>query len=163
MYDNICKFLAETYPQDIAQWLLGAPIPLTVLPPTELALEPIRADSLIILQSHDLILHLEFQTRPDNAIPFRMLDYWTRARRKFPSYQVRQIVIYLLETNSNLVHQNYFQQGNTRHEFEVLRLWECASEALLQNVGTLPFSRSLQGGQPRRFIAGSSTKDRGNS
>jgi predicted transposase YdaD len=26
MFDNICKFLAETFPRDFATWLLGEPI-----------------------------------------------------------------------------------------------------------------------------------------
>ncbi|MEA5533111.1 hypothetical protein VB691_03735, partial [Crocosphaera sp. XPORK-15E] len=64
MYDNICKFIAETFAKDLAQWLLGQPIELTVLEPTELQVAPIRADSLIFLQSEDLILHIEFQTDP---------------------------------------------------------------------------------------------------
>ena len=76
MFDNVCKFLAETFPADFAQWLLGEPIPLGELSPSELSLEPIRADSLILLQSEGIILHVEFQTRPDPAIPFRLLDYW---------------------------------------------------------------------------------------
>ena len=75
MLDNICKFLAETFPEDYATWLLGSPIKLTELSPTELSLEPIRADSLILEQSEDLVLHLEFQTRADENIGFRMLDY----------------------------------------------------------------------------------------
>jgi predicted transposase YdaD len=60
MYDNTCKFIAETFPTDIATWLLGEPIALTKLEPSELSVEPIRADSLILLQSEDTILHAEF-------------------------------------------------------------------------------------------------------
>ncbi len=45
MYDNICKYLAETYPEDIAKWLLGQPIPLVHLPTRELALEPKSVES----------------------------------------------------------------------------------------------------------------------
>lgn len=63
MFDNICKFLAANYSQDIARWILGQAVELSVLEPTELSNEPIRADSLIFLQSQDLILHLEFQTQ----------------------------------------------------------------------------------------------------
>lgn len=63
-YDNTCKFLAETFPSDIATWLLGAPVPLTTLDPQELSAEPIRADSLIVLQSAERVLHIEFQTEP---------------------------------------------------------------------------------------------------
>ena len=47
MFDNTCKFIAEMYSPDFATWLLGEPITLTKLSPTELSLEPIRADALI--------------------------------------------------------------------------------------------------------------------
>jgi len=74
MFDNICKFLAENFSTDFATWLLGEPITLTELSPSELSLEPIRADALILLQSAQNVLHLEFQTQTDPEIPFRMLD-----------------------------------------------------------------------------------------
>ncbi len=51
MFDNICKFIAENFSDDLAN-------------PTELQLDPIRADSLIFLQSEELILHTEFSNRP---------------------------------------------------------------------------------------------------
>ncbi|MEG3438459.1 hypothetical protein V0288_15110 [Pannus brasiliensis CCIBt3594] len=69
MYDNTCKFLAANFSKDLTAWLLGRSIELTVLEPTELFVEPIRADSLIFLQSDDLIVHIEFQTDPDPDIP----------------------------------------------------------------------------------------------
>ena len=50
MFDTLCKFLAENFSQDYATWLLGRPVTLTKLSPTELSLEPIRADSLILEQ-----------------------------------------------------------------------------------------------------------------
>ncbi len=31
MYDNVCKFLAENYSRDFAQWLLGEPLYLEAL------------------------------------------------------------------------------------------------------------------------------------
>jgi predicted transposase YdaD len=43
MFDNFSKFLAEHYSQDFASWLIGTPIAMTELEPTELSLEPIRA------------------------------------------------------------------------------------------------------------------------
>lgn len=46
MYDNICKFLAENFSEELAIWLLGQPINFTQLSPSELSLEPIQADSL---------------------------------------------------------------------------------------------------------------------
>jgi predicted transposase/invertase (TIGR01784 family) len=95
MYDPVCKFLAESYSSDFARWLLREEIALTQLSPSELLLEPIRADSLILLSSSSEVLHLEFQTEPDSDMAFRMLDYRTRVYRRFPKKEMRQVVIYL--------------------------------------------------------------------
>jgi predicted transposase YdaD len=64
MYDNTCKYLAENFPEDLSSWLLGVRISLVQMQPTELSVEPIRADSMILLTNHNLILHVEFQTVP---------------------------------------------------------------------------------------------------
>ena len=74
MFDPVCKYLAEHFSADFASWLLGKDIALSALTPSELSLEPIRADALIMLESEDSLLHIEFQTNPDPDIPFRMLD-----------------------------------------------------------------------------------------
>ncbi|MEA5489524.1 hypothetical protein VB775_22165 [Pseudanabaena sp. CCNP1317] len=54
MIDNVCKFLAESYSTDFASWLLGKPITLTKIEQSELAVEPIRADSVIFLESAEI-------------------------------------------------------------------------------------------------------------
>ncbi|WP_407810285.1 Rpn family recombination-promoting nuclease/putative transposase, partial [Spirulina subsalsa] len=140
MFDNLCKFLAETFPEDLATWLLGNPITLTQLSPTELFNEPIRADSLILLQSPDRVLHIEFQTNPDETMPFRMLDYWVRIRRRFPNKTIYQVVIYLRPSNSPLVYQGNFEGETTIHEFQVIRLWEQPKEIFFSAPGLLPFA-----------------------
>ena len=140
MFDNVCRFLAENYSSDFAQWVFGEPKGLTVLSSTELSNEPIRADSLILLQSEDVVLHLEFQTVPRAAIPFRMADYRLRVYRKYPQKQMRQVVIYLKETTSELVQQNSFSIPRMRHVFEVIRLWEQPTTDLLQFPGLLPLA-----------------------
>jgi predicted transposase YdaD len=70
MYDSTCKFIAIQYSQELATWLFGKPLELTEVKPSELSLEPIRADSVIFLESTELILHLEFQTEPNEKIPY---------------------------------------------------------------------------------------------
>ncbi|NJM75140.1 MAG: Rpn family recombination-promoting nuclease/putative transposase [Acaryochloridaceae cyanobacterium RU_4_10] len=140
MFDNVCKFLAESFSDDFATWLLGEPIQFTQLSPSELSLEPIRADALILLDSDDLILHLEFQTQPIDTIPFRMLDYRVRGHRRSPHKEMRQIVIYLKPSTSALVYETTFNLSSTRHEFEVIRLWEQPTEVFLQSPGLLPFA-----------------------
>ncbi|MDJ0536928.1 MAG: Rpn family recombination-promoting nuclease/putative transposase [Xenococcaceae cyanobacterium MO_207.B15] len=140
MFDNVCKFLAENFASDFAEWIFGSPKGLTVLSPTELSLEPIRVDSLIMLQSEDVVLHLEFQTVADSSMPFRMADYRLRVHRRYPNKEMRQIVIYLKETSSELVQQNSFTISGMRHEFEVIRLWEQPTTDLLRFPGLLPLA-----------------------
>jgi predicted transposase/invertase (TIGR01784 family) len=140
MFDNTCKFLAESFPADFATWLLGEPIILTKLSPTELSLEPIRADSLILLASDEVVLHAEFQTEPDPTMGFRMADYRLRVYRRFPGKQMRQVVIYLTPTSSDLVHQTVFEISGMRHEFEVIRLWEQPTQPFLESTGLLPLA-----------------------
>ena len=93
MFDNICRYLAEHFTRDIASWFLGQPIALTKLSPSELSLEPICADALILLQSDTTMLHIEFQTDPNPDIPFRMLDYRVRGYRRFPDKHMHQFVV----------------------------------------------------------------------
>lgn len=115
MFDNVCKFLVETFSIDFASWLLGESIPLTELSPSELSLEPIRADALILLQSDNIVLHLEFQTQPKDDIPFRMIDYRLRVYRRFPDKRMRQFVVYLKQTTSDKVQQTTFNLEDTQH------------------------------------------------
>ena len=140
MYDNVCKFLAENFSSDFARWVFGEPMGLTKLSPTELFVEPIRADALILLQSPEIVLHLEFQTKPDQAIPFRMADYRLRVHRRYPNKDMKQIVVYLKSTGSELVQQNFFNISGMRHEFEVIRLWEQPTADFLQFPGLLPLA-----------------------
>ncbi|HLO84255.1 MAG TPA: Rpn family recombination-promoting nuclease/putative transposase [Nostocaceae cyanobacterium] len=140
MFDNVCKFLAESFSTDFANWLLGKAITLTELSPSELSLEPIRADALILLQSDDIVLHLEFQTEPKADIPFRMTDYRLRVYRRFPHKKMHQVVIYLQPSKSELVQQTEFILEKTRHEFDVIRLWEQPTEIFLGSPGLLPFA-----------------------
>ncbi|MBW4480873.1 MAG: Rpn family recombination-promoting nuclease/putative transposase [Tolypothrix brevis GSE-NOS-MK-07-07A] len=140
MFDNLCKFLVENFSSDFATWLLGEPIALTELSPKELSIEPIRADALILRQSEEIVLHIEFQTQPDKNIPFRMTDYRLRVYRRFPGKRMHQVVVYLQKTDSELVQQTTFTLEETFHRFQVIRLWEQPTEIFLQTPGLLPFA-----------------------
>jgi predicted transposase/invertase (TIGR01784 family) len=140
MYDNTCKFIAENFPDAIATWLLGKSVKLTQLSPKELSLEPIRADSLILQQSEDLVLHVEFQTKPSEEIPFRMADYRLRVYRRFPQKRMVQVVVYLKPSKSPLVSQDYFRIKELQARFRVIRLWEQPKEIFFQLPGLLPFA-----------------------
>lgn len=143
-FDSTCKFIAEHFPQDIATWLLGKTVTLTKLESSELSVEPIRADSVIFLESDHEILHAEFQVAPKDDVPFRMADYRLRLYRRFPKKTVRQVVVYLRQSQSPLVGQETFEIPGMRHEFQVVRLWECPVESFLKLPGLLPFAALSQ-------------------
>jgi predicted transposase YdaD len=140
MYDDTCRFLAEHFSADFASWLLGKSVTLTELQPSELSLDPIRADALIFLESDEAILHIEFQTLPKDSIPFRLADYRLRGYRRDPTKPMQQVVIYLKQTASPLVYQTSFTMERTRHEFDVIRLWEQPASLFLQYPGLIPFA-----------------------
>ncbi|MFM6348904.1 MAG: Rpn family recombination-promoting nuclease/putative transposase [Dolichospermum sp.] len=144
MYDDTCRFLAENFSADFASWRLEEPVEMTELKPSELSLDPIRTDALILLQSEASFLHLEFQTLPKDNVPFRMLDYRVRGYRKDSTKPMRQVVIYLKQTASERVYQTSFEMENTRHEFEVVRIWEQPASLFLQYPGLIPFAALSQ-------------------
>ncbi len=152
MIDNVCKFLAESYSTDFASWILGEAIILTKLEPSELSVEPIRADSVIFLESSQIILHLEFQTEPNKNIPFRMADYRLRLYRKFPEKQVRQVVIYLNPSQLPLVRETTFNIGSLNHQFEIIRLWEQPTAIFQQYQGLLPFATLSKTSDPEETL-----------
>lgn len=152
MYDNTCRFLAEHFSADFASWLMGEPVTMTELQPSELSLDPIRADAMILLQSDEAILHIEFQTLPKEEIPFRMLDYRVRGKRRYKNKTMLQVVIYLKQTSSELVYETAYVIERTRHEFDVIRLWEQPASLFLQYPGLLPFAVLGQSGNPAETL-----------
>ncbi len=152
MYDDTCRFLAEHFSADFASWLLGKAVTLTEIQPSELSLDPIRADAMILLQSDESILHIEFQTLPKQEIPFRMLDYRVRGQRRYKNKPMRQVVIYLKPTTSELAYQTSYALERTRHEFDVIRLWEQPASLFLQYPGLLPFATLGQSESPAGML-----------
>ncbi|ERN41249.1 hypothetical protein KR51_00021370 [Rubidibacter lacunae KORDI 51-2] len=139
-YDSVCKFIAENFTADITTWLLGEPVELVRLEPSELVSSPIYADTLVALEDRNLSLHIEFQVEPKPDIPFRMLDYAVRAIRRTPEKAVRQVVVYLRRSRSPLVRQTVSERDSTRHEFQVIRIWEEPSSRFRELPGLLPFA-----------------------
>lgn len=73
-----------------------------------------------------------------------MLDYRVRVHHRFPDKTMQQVVIYLQPTQSDLVQQTAFALEKTRHEFEVIRLWEQPVDDFLTVPGLLPFATLSQ-------------------
>ncbi len=141
-YDNVCKYLAEEYPEEFARWLLSGNIndEIQVLK-TELSLDPIRADSLTFLRTANQILHVEFQTLPKSepSIPFRMLDYSVRLKRQYRC-EVEQVVIFLQRTTNSVVFTQQYRDSTTSHYYRVVRMWEQAPATFMANPALLPLA-----------------------
>jgi predicted transposase/invertase (TIGR01784 family) len=109
-FDNLCKLLAEKYPDRFAAWILGelSLSSITILK-TELSFEPIRTDSLTLLHTGQRILQIEFQTRwqSDPPLPIRMLDYWVRLYRRH-RLSITQVVVLLLPPADQTVIETVF-------------------------------------------------------
>jgi predicted transposase/invertase (TIGR01784 family) len=53
---------------------------------------------------------------------------------------MRQVVIYLQQTNSELVQQTTFSLEDTFHRFQVIPLWEQPTDNFFQSPGLLPLA-----------------------
>ncbi|MBD2519167.1 Rpn family recombination-promoting nuclease/putative transposase [Nostoc sp. FACHB-973] len=153
-FDNVCKILAEKYPRDFARWLLpDEPQKIKVLK-TELSIEPVRADSVIFLQTENRILHLEFQTtqKSDPPIPLRMLDYFVRLVRKY-DVPITQVVIFLQETSKEIAFTEEYVNEMTNHRYRVVRMWEQDSALFLDNPALLPLAPLTQTDSPQGLLS----------
>ncbi len=151
-YDNLLKYLAEHYPAALATWLLGKPVTHVRVLKTELSLQPIRADSVHLLETDEEILHVEFETDPTNSEPpleLRMLDYFVRVYRRERKL-VRQVVIVLAKTGAHIPEE--FHVGDTWHRYRVIKMWEQDPEALLAHEGLWPLAVLARADQPERLL-----------
>lgn len=151
--DNVCKLLAEKYPDDFARWLITVESPVKVLK-TELSIEPIRADSVTFLQTTNRILHIEFQTSTKSKppIPFRMLDYFVRLVKQY-KLSVTQVVIFLQETNNEIAFTEEYVNEMTTHRYRVIRMWEQDSTMFLNNPALLPLAPLTRTDSPEKLLS----------
>lgn len=152
-YDNLCKYLAETYAPNFVRWLLAInPTNVRVLK-TEIIPEPIRSDALILLQTDNQILHLEFQTLPysEPPLPYRMLKYWVLLYGQYKC-DIEQVVIFLKETTSEQVFTDRFERRNTRHSYRIIRLWEQDPTPFLSDPALLPLAVLTRSSTPTQLL-----------
>ncbi|HLP88107.1 MAG TPA: DUF4351 domain-containing protein [Nostocaceae cyanobacterium] len=153
-FDNLCKLLAEKYPRDFARWLLPEePQEITVLK-TELSIEPIRADFVILLKTENRILHIEFQTKSTSKtpIPLRMLDYSVRLTRLY-QLPVIQVVIFLQETTHENAFTEQYISETTIHRYRVIRMWEQDPALFLNNPALLPLAPLTRTNSPQNLLS----------
>jgi predicted transposase/invertase (TIGR01784 family) len=151
-FDNCCKLLAEKYPEQFASWLLGQPTQSVEVLKTELSIEPIRADSVILLRTQGRILHIEFQVKLESEppLPLRFLDYWVRLYRLF-RVPIVQVLILLRPPAEGTEIESAFVMGTTRHEYRVVKLWEQDPALFLNDPALLPLA-TLAAGESKGLL-----------
>lgn len=153
-FDNLCKYLSEKYPNSFASWLLGKSITVGEVIKSELSIEPIRADSVTFLRTQERILHIEFQVEVDTTppLPLRMLDYWVRLHRRY-FLPVTQVVILLKKPAKATVIETEFHLENTRHSYQVVRMWEQDPALFLEDTALLPLAALAATQKPETLLA----------
>jgi len=154
-FDNVCKLLAEKYPLDFARWLLPEEPQSVKVLKTELSIEPIRADFVTFLKSENQILHIEFQTLSTSRkpIPLRVIDYYIRLKRLYPECTIIQFVIFLQETEDKNAFINVYQDVNTTHYYQVIRMWEQDPVLFLNNPALLPLAPLTRTNAPQDLLS----------
>ncbi|MBD2488059.1 DUF4351 domain-containing protein [Aulosira sp. FACHB-615] len=140
-YDNLCKLLSEKYPDSFATWVMGGEQTSAEVLKTELSIEPIRADYVTFMRLQGRILHLEFQTKIESEppLPLRMLDYWVRLYRLY-RLPITQVVVLLLPPAVGTIIETCFELESTRHEYQVIKMWEQDPTELLKDIALLPLA-----------------------
>jgi predicted transposase/invertase (TIGR01784 family) len=152
-YDNTCKYLAENYPEDLLRWVFNRQLKNIKILNTEINQEPIQADALVLLQTDNRIIHLEFQTLPyaEPPMPLRMLDYKVRLTRQY-NCEIEQVVIFLKSTTSRLAFQQEYRDSHTVHSYRVIRMWEQDPSSLLATPALLPLATLAASNSPENLL-----------
>lgn len=153
--DDLCKYLAEEYPEQFAHWLFGTRGKVKV-EKTELSRDPIRADMVIFSSAENETLHTEFQTtrKSDVALPLRFLDYYVGLKRKRPKRRVRQVLVVLKPTEQEI--PDRYEDECTIHRYTVVKMWEQDPAEFLKHEGLLPLAtlcRAESGEELLRAVA----------
>lgn len=96
--------------------------------PTEQPVISNRQADMLVRNDHGALRHVEFQASNEADFPFRMLKYWVYFRDEYEQ-PVDQCVLYVGTEPLRL--PSYFEEGKTRHEFELVNLQDYKAEELL--------------------------------
>jgi predicted transposase YdaD len=143
-FDATLKELVQTYAADWLALLHESPSgPVKILTPD---LSTVTAFTDIVLHMGDALLHLDFQSGPDSALPRRVLLYNVLL---YDGYQlpVHSVVILLRpradrgDLTNSVSYAARPGRGGLDFRFEIIRLWQVPVEQLLTSgLGTLPLA-----------------------
>jgi hypothetical protein len=105
-----------------------------------------RVDLLVSLADNSL-LHVEFQSARDPAMPYRMLEYWLLIKRHFQR-PLGQAVLMVGEAAGGA---SDFEEDGLRFQYEIIELRKIDAKELIQtgNYGDLALAVLASGGDKR--------------
>jgi hypothetical protein len=137
-FDATLKELIRAYPTD---WLTQLEVPVTGVPEVISAdLSTVTAAADTLVRVGDRIIHIDFESGPDDSLARRILLYNALAHHR-TELPVRSIVV-LLRSNTRLANQtDRVEYENLSFVFEVVRVWELPAEEFLRGgLGLLPLA-----------------------
>lgn len=138
--DNLCKYLAEKYPELFIEWVFGVKVEKVEVLKTELSRDPVRLDSANLLNTDNQIFHLEFQTTAKSHLPLalRMLDYHVSLKRKFLDSEINQAILVLHDNGEEI--SNKYEAKGLFYSFPIVKLWEVDLDDLSKYKELLPLA-----------------------
>ena len=138
--DNLCKLIAEKYPQQLIEWLFGIKTNAIEVLKTELSRDPVRADSVTLLESDITIYHLEFQTTAQSHLPLalRMLDYYVALKRNYLDKKIERALVVLFDKGEEI--PDRYEDDGCVFLYRVVKLWEVDLEELSKHKELLPLA-----------------------
>jgi predicted transposase YdaD len=93
------------------------------------------------------------QVKLDSEPPLslRMLDYWVRLYRLY-RLPIRQVVVLLRPPAEGTVIESAFVLGTTRHEYQVLCMWEQDPSIFLEDIALLPLATLAATQSPEQLL-----------
>jgi hypothetical protein len=134
---QITRMHIAYFPEDFVNWLLGSSESLILEEPSD-RLDKYKKFNGIILRTQIIILQIQASVRPDPEIPLKFFNDRSKLQSEFPNKQIKQVVIYLKQTNSPIVHQTSYE--TSENDFEVIRIWEQPTEVFMKTSGLLPLA-----------------------
>ncbi len=125
------------FPEDFVNWLIGSSESLILEEPSD-RLHKYKKFNGIILRTQNIILQIQSSVRPDPEIPLKFFNDRSNLQSEFPNKQIKQVIIYLKQTNSPIVHQTSYE--TSENNFEVIRMWEQPTEVFMKTAGLLPLA-----------------------
>ena len=89
-----------------------------------------KADFVVELEDGS-IFHLEFQSQPDKNMPLRMLEYRVLLMQKYPSKEIRQMVLYVGDGAPRM--ESSIKQGNLSYSYELRDIKEISCKELMES------------------------------